>query len=172
MAQSPDRVTAFEAEVADRFGILPNFFRSANAAPELIQNLCSFAKAGYLDSPIPAVCLFVSLSRLCPARYCIVRHVGFLLGHGRPAGDKTASVHSIAEVVKLLKRLTPWDRDMLSVYARLEALKQPLVNWPETQTELEDLIFACAAVIFTEPARGESARLALVHALGARHFET
>jgi hypothetical protein len=36
---------------------------------------------------------------------------------------------------------------------------------------MEDLIFASAAVVFAEPARGESARLALVHALGPRHFE-
>jgi hypothetical protein len=43
-------VAVFEAEVKDRFGILPNFFRSAQAAPDLIQQLWSFAKAGYLDS--------------------------------------------------------------------------------------------------------------------------
>ena len=174
MAEFPDRLTPFEAEVAGRFGILPNFFRSAKAAPELIQNLWSFAKSGYLDNPIPALFkerLFVVLSRFCPARYCIVRHVGFLLGHGRPAGDETAPAHNIAEVVQLLKRPTPWNRDMPSVYVRLEGLKHPLVNWPEPQTEMEDLIFACAAVVFAEPARGESARLALLHALGSRHFE-
>ena len=174
MGQSTDRRMAFEAEVAGRFGILPNFFRSATAAPELVQNLWSFAKAGYLDNPIPALFkerLFVTLSRLCPARYCIVRHVGFLLGHGRPAGDATVSAHSIAGVVELLKCLTPWQRDMPAVYARLEELEQPLVNWPEPQTDLEEMIFACAAVIFAEPARGESARLALIHALGPRHFE-
>lgn len=60
---------------------------------------------------------------------------------------------------RLLKRPTPWNRDMPPVYARLDGLKQPLVNWPEPQTELEDLILACAAVVFAEPARGESARL-------------
>jgi hypothetical protein len=93
MNQSPDARTAFQAEVAARFGILPNFFRSARAAPELIERLWSFAKAGYLDNPIPALFkerLFVVLSRLCPVRYCIVRHVGFLLGHGRAAGDAQA----------------------------------------------------------------------------------
>ena len=36
---------------------------------------------------------------------------------------------------------------------------------------MEDLIFACATVVFTEPARGEVARLALLKALGPRHFE-
>ena len=59
----------FEAEVVGRFGMLPNFFRSAQAAPELIQQLWGFAKAGYLDNPMPAVFkerLFVWLSRFCP----------------------------------------------------------------------------------------------------------
>lgn len=174
MAQSPDRKAAFEAEVAGRFGILPNFFRSSSAAPELVQDLWSFAKAAYLDNPIPALFkerLFVTLSRLCPVRYCIVRHVGFLLGNGRPAGDETAPAQSVASVVQLLKRPTPWNRDMPSVYARLEGLKEPLGNWPEPETDLEDLIFACAAVVFSEPARGEPARLALLHVLGPGRFE-
>src|SRR5689334_16707555 len=116
MQPSPDLRAAFEAEVAERFGILPNFFRSAEAAPELIQQLWSFARAGYLDNPIPALFkerLFVALSRLCPVRYCIVRHVGFLLGgqHGRAAGEPGAGAHSISDVLHLLKRPTPWQRD-------------------------------------------------------------
>ena len=36
MEQS-DRQITFEGEVIEHFGILPNFFRSAEAAPELIQ---------------------------------------------------------------------------------------------------------------------------------------
>ena len=48
---------------------------------------------------------------------------------------------------------------------------EPLASWPEPGSEMEDLIFACAAVIFAEPARGESARLALLKALGPRQFE-
>jgi signal transduction histidine kinase/ActR/RegA family two-component response regulator len=174
MEQYSDRRTPFEAEVAGRFGILPNFFRSARATPELVEQLWSFARAGYLDNPIPALFkerLFVTLSRLCPVRYCIVRHVGFLLGHGRPAGDADAPADSIAGVIELLKRPTPWNRDLASVYARLGGLTEPLANWPEPRTEMEDLIFACAAVVFTEPARGESARLALLKALSPRHFE-
>lgn len=172
--EQPDRQIAFEDEVKGRLGILPNFFRSARAAPELIQQLWSFAKAGYLDNPIPALFkerLFVTLSRLCPMRYCIVRHVGFLLGRGRPAGEAGLAPHSIDDVIQLLKRPTPWQRDMPSIYARLGGLAEPLVSWPESQSEMEDLIFACAAVSFIEPARGESARLALSKALGPRQVE-
>ena len=166
----------FEAAVAGRFGILPNFFRSAQAAPELIQQLWGFARAGYLDNPMPSVFkerLFVWLSRFCPMRYCIVRHVGFLLGnnHGHAAGDATAAPQTVDEIVRLLRRPSPWQREMEEVYALLEKLTAQIDHWPGAGTELEDAIFACAAVIFVEPARSERARRALVHAVGPRRFE-
>lgn len=169
-------ITVFEAKVAGRFGILPNFFRSARAAPELIERLWSFAEAAYLDNPIPSLFkerLFVFLSRFCPVRYCIVRHVGFLLGdgHGFPAGDHSSALNTIDDVVRLLRRPTPWNRDMESVYQRLAARTEPIPGWPEPDAELEDMIFACAAVLFHEPARGESARVALRTAVGDRNFE-
>ena len=166
----------FEAEVAGRFGMLPNFFRSAQAAPELIEQLWGFAKAGYLDNPMPSVFkerLFVWLSRFCPMRYCIVRHVGFLMGHshGRAAGDAAAAPQTIHEIVALLRRPSPWQREMEEVYALLEKLTGPIDTWPGAGTELEDAIFACAAVIFVEPARSDRARRALVRAVGLRRFE-
>jgi hypothetical protein len=81
----------------------------------LVSACWSFTKAGYLDNPIPALFkerLFVVLSRLCPVRYCIVRHVGFLLGHGRAAGNARAKPHGLGDVILLLKRPFPWSRDM------------------------------------------------------------
>ena len=166
----------FEKEVAGRFGILPNFFRSSQAAPELIQQLWGFANAGYLDNPMPSIFkerLFVWLSRFCPMRYCIVRHIGFLLGgnHGRAAGDSAAVPQSIEEVVRLLRRPSPWQREMEPMYVLLERLTATLEAWPHADSELEDAMFACAAVLFVEPARSERAKDALIHALGARRFE-
>src|SRR5580658_7228703 len=149
---------AFEAEVARRFGILPNFFRSARAAPELLEELWGFAKAGYLDNPMPSVFkerLFVWLSRFCPMRYCIVRHVGFLLGeeHGRPAGDVTAGKQTIEDVIALLRQPSPWNRDMALVYASLEEAPAAIMAWPSSGSRMEEEIFACAAILFIEPAR-------------------
>ena len=166
----------FEAEVAGRFGILPNFFRSAQAAPELVQQLWGFAKAGYLDNPMPPLFkerLFVWLSRFCPMRYCIVRHVGFLLGgrHGRAAGDLAVTPQTIEEIIGLLRRPSPWQRDMAEVYALLEGLAAPIETWPGPGSELENAIFACAAVMFVEPARSERARHAVVRAVGLQRFE-
>jgi hypothetical protein len=65
----------------------------------------------------------------------------------------------------------PWNRDMPAVYVRLEGLGEALADWPERWTEMEDLLFACAAVVFSETARGDTARLALLKALGAQRFE-
>jgi len=167
---------AFEANVTGRFGILPNFFRSARAAPELIEQLWGFAKAGYLDNPMPSVFkerLFVWLSRFCPMRYCIVRHVGFLLGerHGRAAGDANAQPQTLDQVIALLRRPSPWKRDMTLVYASLETAPHVNGQWPAAGSQLEDEIFACAAVMFVEPARSDCARRALIRALGERDFE-
>jgi signal transduction histidine kinase len=176
MENNPHPNAAFEAVVADRFGILPNFFRSARAAPELLEQLWGFAKAGYLDNPMPSVFkerLFVWLSRFCPMRYCIVRHVGFLLGggHGRAAGDASAVRQGIDDVIELLRRPSPWRRDMAPVYASLEAAPGTTGRWPAPGSRLEDEIFACAAVMFVEPARSDSARRALVRTLGLREYE-
>jgi hypothetical protein len=56
----------FECEVAARFGLVPNFFRSAPDAPLVIRELWLFAKSAYLDTPIPTLFkerLFVYVSR-------------------------------------------------------------------------------------------------------------
>jgi hypothetical protein len=103
---------AFEREVAARFGLVPNFFRSAPDAPFVIHELWRFAKAAYLDAPIPTLLkerLFVYLSRFCEVRYCITRHCGFLLGLGRAAGDPDAQAMTITQVIRLLQRPVPDD---------------------------------------------------------------
>ena len=101
--------------------------------------------------------LFVWLSRFCPLRYCIVRHVGFLLGHGHghSSGDAAAPPLAVADVVSLLRRPIPWNRDMDAVYAALDRLAPPLQEWPVAGEQTEDFIFACAAVMFV----GLSSRL-------------
>ena len=93
-----------EKRVGERFGVLPNFFRLAPETPEITEKLWGFAQAAYLDNPLPSLFkerLFVHLSRFCAVRYCIARHAGFLVGLGRPAGDKRARAQSIVEIVEL-----------------------------------------------------------------------
>ena len=108
---SSDGLTAFQREVANRFGLVPNFFASAPDAPEIIEKLWDFTKAAYLDNPIPSLFkerLFVYLSRFCEVRYCIVRHCAFLVGRGHSSGDPSVAVATVGQAMKLLKKKRNW----------------------------------------------------------------
>jgi two-component sensor histidine kinase len=168
-----DRQTEFQREVATRFGLVPNFFSSAPNAPEIIERLWAFAKAGYLDNPIPSLFkerLFVYLSRFCEVRYCIARHCAFLVGRGHSSGDPSVAAHSIEQAIKLLKTPPPWDRDHNVIVGGLEALPT-LMEWPAPDTEGEDWLIAAATFLFVEPRRADRARRALRKALGGNRFE-
>lgn len=163
----------FEREVASRFGLVPNFFRSAPDAPHVIRELWAFAKSAYLDNPIPSLFkerLFVYLSRFCEVRYCITRHCGFLLGLGRAAGDPNAPAMTIDQVIRLLQRPVPTDEKANAALARLEAIKQP-IDWSSPETAHDDDLFACATLLFIQPARAVRAKHALRIALGGEKFE-
>jgi len=165
--------TAFRREVADRFGLLPNFFCSADAAPGLIEELWKFARSAYLDSPLPSLFkerLFVHLSRFCRVRYCIVRHVGFLIGQGRPAGDATVAPNTVNQVIELLRRPVPEDPTLSASLARLERMPagSPL---PEACSEFEGELFDALTVIFLWPPAANRARTAVRAAVGDAAFE-
>ena len=165
--------SAFQREVASRFGLVPNFFASAPDAAEIIERLWDFAKAGYLDNPIPSLFkerLFVYLSRFCEVRYCIVRHCAFLVGRGHSSGDPSVQVQTIDQAVRLLKRAPPWERDPDALLRGLEGL--PLLEeWPAAESEAEDWLIAACTLVFVEPRRADRARRALRKALGGNRFE-
>src|ERR1700722_16362615 len=130
--QSPDTAKAeIERSVGDRFGVLPNFFRLAPETPEITEKLWGFAQAAYLDNPMPSVFkerLFVHLSRFCAVRYCIARHVGFLVGLGRPAGDAAVQPQSIVNVVDLLRRPFPREKELQACLSLCAACSAPLAE--------------------------------------------
>jgi hypothetical protein len=164
---------AFHSDVTRRFGLVPNFFMSAPDAPEIVEKLWDFAKSAYLDNPMPSLFkerLFVFLSRFCQVRYCIVRHCGFLAGYGHSSGDASAPPQNIEQVLRLLKVLPPWRRELEPIYKRLAAFKTP-TDWPDSESEIEDCVFAAAAVIFVDPGKSERARDALRQALGGKRLE-
>jgi len=143
--------SSLENRVEERFGVLPNFFRLAPETPEITEKLWGFAEAAYLDNPLPSVFkerLFVHLSRFCAVRYCIGRHVGFLVGLGRPAGDPAERTQSIADVVKLLRRPFPRGEELQSRLALCAAYPAPIVDMPTADTQIEDAIFVFAAHVF------------------------
>jgi hypothetical protein len=153
---------AFERDVAARFGLVPNFFRSAPDAPLIVRQLWLFARSAYLDTPIPTLFkerLYVYLSRFCEVRYCITRHCGFLLGLGRSAGDPAAPVMTVAQVIRLLKRPVPSEKRAAAALARLEAVAEP-IDWPSPETSHDDDLLTSATVLFLQPARAGRAKRA------------
>src|SRR5678815_4246044 len=133
--------------VAERFGVLPNFFLLTPETPGITEKLWGFAQAAYLDNPLPSLFkerLFVHLSRFCAVRYCIARHAGFLVGLGRPAGDSNVRPQSVGEVVKLLRRPFPRGPELQSRLLLCAAYPAPMVEMPTADTQMEDAIFALA----------------------------
>lgn len=167
----PDDV--FARSAADRFGVLPNFFCSAPAAPGLIERLWDFAQSAYLDNPLPSLFkerLFVHLSRFCVARYCIVRHVGFLMGHGRPAGDATAVPETVDEVIRLLSRPVPNAAGFERAIAALSSLSQR-TTIPAPDTPLESDLLDALTILFLTPVASSEAARAIRAAVGDTEFE-
>ena len=166
--------SAFEEEVLGRFGVIPNFFRTAGDAPGLIAELWGFAKSGYLDNPLPSLFkerLFVHLSRFCQVRYCIIRHVGFLVGEGRPAGDAAAQPQTVDQVMDLLRRPgMPTEELLHGCLARLEAYEAPRPI-PEPGTEAEADVFTALSMMFLQPRKARRAQKALRNALGSSVVE-
>jgi signal transduction histidine kinase len=168
----PLSTLGFRREVADRFGVLPNFFCSA-AAPGLIEELWNFAKSAYLDSLLPSLFkerLFVHLSRFCEVRYCIVRHVGFLIGQGRPAGDATASIETVAQVIEMLRRPLPEGAALTMIFERLDGVSLG-GKMPEPRSECETDLLDALTVMFLAPRNAARARTAIRAAVGAGTFE-
>ena len=165
--------SSFPEQVAKRFRLVPNFFVSAPDAPEVVERLWAFAAAAYLDNPIPTLFkerLFVFLSRFCPARYCIVRHCGFLVGYGAAAGDPAAPAQTIEQVIELLQTPPPWRRELEPIYNGLEGVNRP-IDWPAPGTEIEDQLFALCTLVFVNPMQSERALNVLRRALGGKRCE-
>jgi PAS domain S-box-containing protein len=144
--------SALEIEVRERFGILPNFFRLSPEIPEITANLWEFAQAAYLDNPLPSLFkerLFVYLSRFCEVRYSIARHVGFLVGLGRPAGNAQAPVQTVEEVVQLLRRPLPRGEQLKRFLSVAQNLA-PLRELPDAASDLEEPFFAIASHVFLQ----------------------
>jgi PAS domain S-box-containing protein len=179
MAFNNDRsasTTALELQrrVNERFGVLPNFFRLSPETPEITEKLWGFAQAAYLDNPLPSVFkerLFVRLSRFCAVRYCIARHTGFLIGLGRPAGDKAARAEGIEDVVKLLRRPLSRGPELESCLSLCSECPAPLIEMPTPDTQMEDRFFSLASHVFLQTADAPKCLDALDRLLGTVRFQ-
>jgi hypothetical protein len=158
----PQTRSQLESGILERFGVLPNFFRLTTDDPKITENLWGFAQFAYLDNPLPSLLkerLFVYLSLFCSVRYCIARHLGFLLGLGHPAGDPQCLPQTIDEVLPLLRGDLPFDSDLESQLALCEGLGS--VFPPESDSARGRAIFACAAHVFLKTSDASRALHAL-----------
>jgi PAS domain S-box-containing protein len=169
---SPTR-SELESRILERFGVLPNFFRLTTDDPGITENLWGFAQFAYLDNPLPSLMkerLFVYLSLFCSVRYCLARHLGFLLGLGRPAGDSQCPPQLINEVLPLLRRDLPFDSDLdqhLALCEGLGGVSLPL----EPDSAQERAVFACAAHVFLGTSDASRALHALESVLDGKTLE-
>jgi signal transduction histidine kinase len=173
----PSEVTmdrSLENEVAKRFGVLPNFFRLASGDPAIAANLWGFAQFAYLDNPLPSLFkerLFVYLSRFCEIRYCIARHVGFLVGLGYPAGDSSCLPQKVELILPLLRRPLPHGDGLLPLFAICAGFDSPLSSFPAPDSPGEQALFACATHVFLQTPDAPRAHTALRRALGSQNLE-
>jgi PAS domain S-box-containing protein len=162
-----------EQEAARRLGLKSNLF---SPSPELrgpAAGLWAFARQAYLDSPLPSLFkerLFVYLSRSCPARYSVVRHAGYLMGKGRPAGDPEALPQTAEQLISLLSRPVLYLSGIDPVLSRMET-SDPGAQIPEPETGAEDDLMDVLAVLFSEPLKSERARNAVRHAYGEQNLQ-
>lgn len=167
------RENRFEREVRERMDLLPHFFQTASEAPGLAEQLWAQAKSAYLDNPLPSLFkerLFVHLSRFCEVRYCIVRHTGFLLGKGYPAGDAKAATETIEQVLQWLSRPVPHAMRLEAAITQLEGYAEPR-DMPAPHTRGEEDLLDALTVMFVVPARSAQARVAVKHAVGGKNLE-
>src|ERR1700722_14761381 len=165
--------TPLESEIAERFGVLPNFFRLTTDEPEITENLWGFAQFAYLDNPLPSILkerLFVYLSLFCEVRYCVARHLGFLLGLGHPAGDPQCLPQSVNEVLPLLRLKLPFKSDLDQHLALCEGIGMGSFP-PEPDSAQERAIFACAAHVFLKTSDASRALHALKCGLDGKTLE-
>lgn len=170
---SSERKKHVLAEAEERLGVMCHFFSMNKEAPDVAEQLWQYAKAAYLDNPLPSLFkerLFVHLSRFCEVRYCVVRHVGFLIGKGYPAGDRTTAPESIEQAMALLARPVPNAAALEAVFARLEAYRQP-AGIPLPRTRAEEDLFDALTVMFVVPGRSSQACNAVRHAVGHAEYE-
>jgi len=166
--------SSLEAEVRRRFGVLPNFFRLALTEPKITTNLWGFAKFAYLDNPLPSLFkerLFVYLSRFCDVRYCIARHLGFLVGLGHPAGDAQCAPQTVEATLPLLRRPLAQGTEMLPLFTACAKLDSPLSSFPAPDSTAEEALIACSTHVFLQTSDAAGAHEALRLSLGEVQIE-
>jgi hypothetical protein len=139
-----------------------------------LANLWSFTQFAYLDNPLPPLFkerLFVYLSRFCDVRYCVARHLGFLVGLGWPAGDADCLPQTVEAVLPLLRRPLARGEVLEPLLKVCGEQDSPIREFPPPDSEIELALFACATHVFLQTHDAVKAHAALRRALGPAELE-
>jgi PAS domain S-box-containing protein len=99
-----------------------------------------------------------------------VRHVGFLVGHGRPAGDGSVEPETVDKVIALLRRPVPASEALEAALGRLSA-RTVIEPIPAPRTEFEHDLFDALTVLFLAPLAPGHIREAVRTAVGETNLE-
>jgi PAS domain S-box-containing protein len=174
LASRLEKEATLQVEVKGRFGVIPNFFRLTPEHAEITDYLWRFACFAYLDNPLPSLFkerLFVYLSRFCEVRYCILRHLGFLVGLGHASGDPQTQPQSVEEVVRLLQTPLAYGSQLRDHLIRYAHQNEPLQDLPKPGTPLETAIFAFASHAFLHTGDAGRCLDTLKRLLGESRYE-
>ncbi|HJZ79883.1 MAG TPA: PAS domain S-box protein, partial [Pyrinomonadaceae bacterium] len=151
-------------EIESRFGICPSFFKLAQSEPPIARDLFRQAEFAYLDNPMPMRFkgrLFTWLSRLCEARYWVVRHCAFLLRQGV----------SEEQALALLNEPIPTKKELPEHLTALEETRAPLGDWPDFDSDLGRRFRVACAVVILDPGHAASWLRVLRRLLGPKRYE-
>lgn len=176
MPDSYQSKAAFEQEIQARLGLVPSLYLSAPAAPEVLQRFWKEGIDAYLDNPLPSLFkerVVVYLSLLRHARYCLVRHAGYLLGgeHGCPAGDPQAAPHTVPELIDLLRTPRPDAAHLQAALQLLLSTPAALASLPPAGDPLEQAMFIACGALYLDAERNQPARDAIAHVMGRQLSE-
>ncbi len=135
-------------DLEQAFGIYPNFFKSSTSH-SVNEMMWLQARSAYIELPLPSLLkekIFVYLSKFCDEKYCITRHVGFMLGLGNCAGDSQAKNLTVSEVSDLLS--TPYDQTQIP--SLLDQLKElsPIQDWNDLNNDSENILLQILPEVF------------------------
>lgn len=153
-----------KAEIEQKFGFFPPFFRPAQQNPQVLENLWQQTLIAYVSNPLSAVFkekLAAYLSRFCSVPYCMVAHSCTL----RPLGL------SAREVLSLLESPPPSQDDIEQHLSILTAQPGLLDQLPPPHSALEESLLVCSIFIFLEREDADRYRTQLRRVMGWDRYQ-
>ena len=153
-----------KAEIEEKLGFFPPFFRPALQTPQVLENLWHQTMNAYLTNPLPDLFkerLSAYLSRFCVVPYCMICHSCSLYSLGVQA----------REVLELLESPLPTQTDIDEHLSLLATQLNGLTLWPESNSPLEKSLLYCSIFIAQERDQAEHCRRELRRLLGCVNYQ-